>query len=895
MQSSRSFATRCRRLLAALFTFGLLLTLLPAASAYERQTLRVGYTESASHLTRDAHNHYHGMLYESIETLATYIGANVIYIPGTANENRTRLQSGAIDIIAQSDNLRNYAMPDDIFSPPAGIHTVPLARGIGWLEISTQNQVLAQAVDDSLDQLRSIAPLYTLRLLEKYRDTGEQDALSLTPAEKRYLAEHPVIYAMASPGQPPYTYFLGDGTHAGVVADIMALIASDLGIRIEVLPNSDHARMMQQLTDGDITMVADFYSDYNWAHQHNADITLPYLTINYVAVLRKDQELPSTPIVACPRGHFYAHKYIESMYPPEQLRYYDTVQECMFAVNSGQADITFAKSITVQADIHLGNYYNLYTNSNVVFSHDVSIAISQKADPILIRILNKEITHIGPHQTSSIINRQVYTIQERDTLPALIYRNPIGTLVCCSTLLLAIIIVLLLIMQLNKRHNEALYREAHYIKEVNMYNLRWFVNNLPANIDRYREEREHGKLFLLVLSAQHIAFLRELYTRKTFNQALLSLIQQARAQNDWLLTHAMSSDTVSLAVLCRLPAGFTMEQAAAKLAQDASTCSVNGTPMIIRYHIGLCAIPVAGPIDAAALLDNAMLAFAESVSHDKEISTYNASLRERLLYRKQMEDLMDKALKNGEFQVYLQPKYDIETQTIVAAEALVRWQSPELGFLMPAKFMHLFEHNGFAVQLDYYMLETVCQYQQERLARGEAIVPIAVNQSGLHITEENYLAHMQDIADKYQLPNGSIELELTETAFIDYSANDARYDAATIVAQLRHMGFCLSMDDFCTGYSSIAMLQNLPMDVMKIDRTMLLAAEKSPRSLTILRHIVELGKSLNMKVLTEGIETRQQEKLLLAIGCRFGQGFLFARPMPLANFAAFLEKHSIKS
>ena len=543
----------------------------------------------------------------------------------------------------------------------------------------------------------------------------------------------------------------------------------------------------------------------------------------------------------------------------------------MFAVNSGQADITFAKSITVQADIHLGNYYNLYTNSNVVFSHDVSIAVSQKADPILIRILNKEITHIDPHQTSSIINRQVYTIQGRDTLPALIYRNPIGTLVCCSTLLLAIIIVLLLIMQLNKRHNEALYREAHYIKEVNMYNLRWFVNNLPANIDRYREEREHGKLFLLVLSAQHIAFLRELYTRKTFNQALLGLIQQARAQNDWLLTHAMSLDTVSLAVLCRLPAGFTMEQAAAKLAQDASTCS------------------------AAALLDNAMLAYAESVSHDKEISTYNTSLRERLLYRKQMEDLMGKALKNGEFQVYLQPKYDIETQTIVAAEALVRWQSPELGFLMPAKFMHLFEHNGFAVQLDYYMLETVCQYQQERLARGEAIVPIAVNQSGLHITEENYLAHMQDIADKYQLPNGSIELELTETAFIDYSANDARYDAATIVAQLRHMGFCLSMDDFCTGYSSIAMLQNLPMDVMKIDRTMLLAAEKSPRSLTILRHIVELGKSLNMKVLTEGIETRQQEKLLLAIGCRFGQGFLFARPMPLANFAAFLEKHSIKS
>ncbi|WP_177220897.1 EAL domain-containing protein [Selenomonas sp. GACV-9] len=871
-----------------------LLAMLPTASAHERQLLRVGYTDKPGYLVFDANHYYHGMLYESIESIATYLGANIIYVPGSLEENRQRLQSGDIDIIASSDSISGYTVPDAILLSPPDSKTIPLARGIGWLEVNTNNPALIGSIESSLKELRSVAPLHMLHLLEKYHEQ-DRSSLNLTPEEKQYLAEHPVIKAMASPGQPPYTYFTDSGTHTGVVADIMALIAADLDIRIEVIPNQAQADMLQQLADGQITLITDFYADYNWARQHNADLTLPYLTLNYVTVMRKDQPLPDTPIIACPRSHFYVHEYIEKMFPPEQLVYYDTVQECMAAVNNRQADMTFVKSITAQSDIHLGNYYNLYTNSNVVFSHEVAMAVSSQADPLLVRILNKEIAHIGQQQIASIVNRQVYTVQSQDTLSALIYRNPISALLYCTSVLVTIILALLFLMRLNRRHNEALYREAHYIKEVDMYNLRWFVKKLPENLERYQAERAQGKMFLLVLSAQHISFLRELYSRKTFNQALVGLIEKARTANDWLLSHAMSSDTIAIAVLCRLPEGFTMEQAATKLTQDASSCIVNGTPMKILYHVGLCAIPPEGPIDAANLLNNAMLAYAESVSHNRDISIYNADLRQHLLYQKQMESLMDKALKNGEFKIYLQPKYNLKTQTIIAAEALVRWQSPELGFLLPNRFIDLFERNGFAIALDYYMLETVCRYQRERIDQGLPVIPISVNQSGLHITEENYLKRMKAIAQKYQLPPDTIELEITETAFIDYNSHDAHYNAAAIVSQLRHLGFRLSMDDFCTGYSSIAMLQHLPMDVMKIDRSMLLAAEKSPRALTILQHIVDLGQSLNMDVLTEGIETRQQELLLLSIGCHLGQGFLFSRPMPLEEFAAFVEEHSIES
>ena len=145
--------------------------------------------------------------------------------------------------------------------------------------------------------------------------------------------------------------------------------------------------------------------------------------------------------------------------------------------------------------------------------------------------------------------------------------------------------------------------------------------------------------------------------------------------------------------------------------------------------------------------------------------------------------------------------------------------------------------------------------------------------------------------DPNQLPDGAVELELTETAFIDYDTKEESTSATAIVASLREMGYAIAMDDFCTGYSSIAMLQRLPMDVMKIDRSMLLASEQSARGQKILKNVVNFGTSLDMLVLCEGIETEAQEKLLLDNGCTYGQGFLFSRPMPNEKYIEFIEEH----
>ena len=216
-----------------------------------------------------------------------------------------------------------------------------------------------------------------------------------------------------------------------------------------------------------------------------------------------------------------------------------------------------------------------------------------------------------------------------------------------------------------------------------------------------------------------------------------------------------------------------------------------------------------------------------STSHARKISRFCCSISR---WKKNSPGRAASKRLQQEFSVWYQPKYDLATHQLVGAEALVRWQSPELGLLPPGRFIEVFERNGFAVRLDYYMLGHVARFLEDRMKRGLPVVPVSVNQSALHISEGGYLRKMKETAEAYGLPAGLLDLEVTETAFVDFKTKEARESSRHIIDSLKSYGYATSMDDFCTGYSSIAMLQNLPMDSMKIDRSILLAAEHEASS-----------------------------------------------------------------
>ena len=240
---------------------------------------------------------------------------------------------------------------------------------------------------------------------------------------------------------------------------------------------------------------------------------------------------------------------------------------------------------------------------------------------------------------------------------------------------------------------------------------------------------------------------------------------------------------------------------------------------------------------------------------------------------------MDAALANREFQVYLQPKVNASQGELAGAEALVRWIHPKEGFIPPNKFIPIFEQNGFILKLDDYMLEEIAKQQAQWMAQGKKIVPISVNVSRAHFTREDLAQHICNIVDKYHVPHNVIELELTESAFFD----DKKVLLNT-VKQLRDAGFLVSMDDFGSGYSSLNSLKELQLDVLKLDADFFRGADSQERGLLIVSEVIDLAKKLNMKIVAEGIESREQVDFLIEQECDLIQGYYFAKPMPIREF-----------
>lgn len=286
------------------------------------------------------------------------------------------------------------------------------------------------------------------------------------------------------------------------------------------------------------------------------------------------------------------------------------------------------------------------------------------------------------------------------------------------------------------------------------------------------------------------------------------------------------------------------------------------------------------------MIDKANLA---RKSVDASMRNLEAEYREQLMEetRKQerVESRMHEALEKGEFKPYLQPKWNMKTDQISGAEALIRWVDSSGNIIPPGDFIPVFEKNGFIEQIDFYMLDRICKYIRQMIDEGREVYPVSINQSRYLLYDPNYIMKVQEIMLKYRVPKGLIELEITETVF--FNEKDRMLE---VMRHLKEFNMNLSIDDFGSGYSSLNLLRDIPFDVLKIDRGFLDESTQSDSGKWILRKIVEMAEGLNLKVICEGVETHDQVEMLLDIGCVHAQGFLYSRPIPIEDF---MEKYNV--
>lgn len=268
---------------------------------------------------------------------------------------------------------------------------------------------------------------------------------------------------------------------------------------------------------------------------------------------------------------------------------------------------------------------------------------------------------------------------------------------------------------------------------------------------------------------------------------------------------------------------------------------------------------------------------------NRSYAVYNDELHQVVLSEQQLTNSMEEALLQRQFEVYYQPVVDLKTGEVVSAEALVRWNHPEKGMVSPGFFIPFFEHNGFIIKLDAYIREEVCRNIMELGRRGLNCVPVSVNVSRLEFYDPNLCRSIIDLTERYRLEPGMMRLEITESAYTD---NPQQLLAA--MKELQNYGFQVLMDDFGSGYSSLNMLKDVPADILKMDMKFLENQGISGRGPEILASLVRMAKKLGMHTIAEGIETKEQGDFLRSVGCEYGQGYYYARPMPADAFTNLL-------
>ena len=262
---------------------------------------------------------------------------------------------------------------------------------------------------------------------------------------------------------------------------------------------------------------------------------------------------------------------------------------------------------------------------------------------------------------------------------------------------------------------------------------------------------------------------------------------------------------------------------------------------------------------------------------------YTKEMSEEIIKEQHIINNMKNALKNEEFVLYLQPKYELQRNSIAGAEVLVRWITADGRMISPGEFIPVFERNGFILKLDQYVWEKTCQLLAGWRDEGRKIFPVSVNISRVSLYNPKIVDVICGLTEKYNIPPEWLQLELTESA---YTGNPKAIKE--MMEQLQKKGFSILMDDFGSGYSSLNVLKDIAVDVLKIDMKFLDGSGDDGRSENILASVVRMAKWLNMPVVAEGAERKEQVSFLHSIGCEYVQGFYFARPMPVKEYEKLL-------
>lgn len=435
------------------------------------------------------------------------------------------------------------------------------------------------------------------------------------------------------------------------------------------------------------------------------------------------------------------------------------------------------------------------------------------------------------------------------------------------------------------RNDNLMKRLAEYDHLTNIPNRALFNSKLEIILGRERKNNEQTAVMILDLNG-----FKEINDSFGHSVGDKVLIEVARRINEEIKGYdcvaRLGGDEFGI-ILDHINRNFHLDKICTQLLEKLALPIPDvGLDISIAAAIGIAVYPKDGQ-SSKELLINADLAMYQAKNNCGRSGWYEYFSKEHeqeYRLRRQREHQLIEALESDQFTLVYQPEVDLNTGHIIAAEALLRWQHPELGYISPEEFIPIAEENRLIIPIGEWVVDQVCR-DVNLLLGSDYSGSVAINLSPVEFSKNDIHLTIQQAMQKHSIKRGQLQIEITERLLLE-NTNDAK----EMLDLLHGLGVSISLDDFGVGYSNLAYLSKLPIDVVKIDRSFISNCTTSDDNLTITEAIIKLVHSLGLKVLAEGIETQQQYSLVRELGCDYGQGHYIARPMEITAFLKQIEK-----
>ena len=529
-------------------------------------------------------------------------------------------------------------------------------------------------------------------------------------------------------------------------------------------------------------------------------------------------------------------------------------------------------------NINLYDYIKTSYNLNTEDSNKINLmAENIKAKQVgTFDIKLERNTHFIHYEKLSVNDWYVVTLAPDDTIAKELTTFLGISLGVCLLVNFAIISICIYIDISNQKKNNKLYKVAYIDPVTLLGNEAYFKDNGSVLLQNSTKNK-----YIIVLDINKFKALNNIYGYEFCNHILKALgeklIKLLPSNN---ITCRISNDVFATIFNYE----HDIKNLLDKIFTNSSHLKIYDTSIHVNLSIGVYKVNVEDT-DINKALDKAYIARSKIKGlYNDNYYIFDEVLENKLVEEQKIESSMEDALKNREFKVVYQPKTLTSNEKFIGAEALIRWYK-DGEIISPGKFIPLFEKNKFIIKLDLYIFEQVCKDMTTWKEKYGYIPIVSINVSKEHFVDENFINEYVRITDNYNLDRSHIDLEITESATID-----GKIDILKILNTIKEKGFTISIDDFGTGYSSLSMLQNMPIDIIKIDKVFVDKADLTSDK-NIINYIMILANRLGVKTIAEGVETKEQVDFIKSIKCDMIQGYYYSKPLSKEDFEDYFNKN----